>query len=93
MRETLEETGLRTEHVAKLGDIRYVYTRQGMRIFKVVSFHLLQVRGGRLGEIEESMRLEVEDTRWLPLADYRRLSYGGEREVAGRAHDRLTLSV
>jgi hypothetical protein len=39
------------------------------------------------------MRLEVEDTRWLPLADYRRLSYGGEREVAGRAHDRLTLSV
>jgi len=30
---------------------------------------------------------------WLPLADYRRLSYGGEREVAGRALDRLTLSV
>jgi len=93
VRETLEETGLRADHVAKLGDIRYVYTRQGVRIFKVVSFHLLQVRGGRLGEIDQSMRLEVEDARWLPLAEYRRLSYGGEREVAGRALDRLTLSV
>jgi 8-oxo-dGTP pyrophosphatase MutT (NUDIX family) len=67
LRETLEETGLRADHVAKLGDIRYVYTRQGVRIFKVVSFHLLRVRGGRLGEIDESMRLEVEDAHWLPL--------------------------
>ena len=93
LRETLEETGLRTEHVAKLGDIRYVYTRRGVRVFKVVSFHLLRVRSGRLGEIEEAMQLEVEGTRWLPLDEHRRLSYSGEREVAGRALDRLTLSV
>jgi 8-oxo-dGTP pyrophosphatase MutT (NUDIX family) len=93
VRETLEETGLRTEHVAKLGDIRYVYTRRGVRVFKVVSFHQLRVLGGRLGEIDEAMRLEVEGTRWLPLGEYRQLSYSGEREVAGRALDRLTGSV
>ena len=35
VRETLEETGLRAEPVSKLGDVRYVYTREGRRIFKV----------------------------------------------------------
>ena len=81
LRETLEETGLRADHVAKLGDIRYVYTRQGVRIFKVVSFHLLRVRGGRLGEIDESRGLEVEDAqraaaRRAPPAVVRRRARG-----------------
>ena len=93
LREAPEETGLHADHVAELGDIRYVYTRQGVRIFKVVSFHLAAVHGGRLGGIEPEMRIEVDACAPAPLAEYRRLSYGGEREVAGRALDRLTLSV
>jgi 8-oxo-dGTP diphosphatase len=90
LREVREETGVEGKLVEKLGDIRYVYTWEGERIFKVVSFFLLRAGRGRLGEIEDAMRLEVAETRWLPLADAPRLlSYGGEREMAAKAIERL----
>ena len=38
LRETEEETGIQARLVTKLGDIRYVYTWEGERVFKVVSF-------------------------------------------------------
>lgn len=82
VRETAEETGLRTRVVRKLGDTRYVYTWEGERVFKVVSFFLLRPLGGRLGALPDGMGLEVEEARWLPLDDAPRLlAYGGERGV------------
>src|SRR5215467_7732126 len=72
-REVREETGVEGRLVEKLGDIRYVYTanwdeRKGERIFKVVSFFLLRAGRGRIDEIDETMRVEVAEARWLPLA-------------------------
>jgi 8-oxo-dGTP pyrophosphatase MutT (NUDIX family) len=91
VREVREETGVEGTLVEKLGDVRYVYTWDGERIFKVVSFFLLRAGRGRLGEIEEAMRIEVADARWLPLEDAPRLlSYGGEREMAAKALERLS---
>ena len=46
VREVLEETGLRAVVERKLGDVRYVYTWGGERVFKVVSFFLLHATGG-----------------------------------------------
>jgi 8-oxo-dGTP diphosphatase len=90
LREIEEETGARGESLGKLGDVRYVYTRQGERVFKVVSFFLVRHRGGRLGEIRPEMRREVAEARWLPLADAEALlAYKGEREMAAKARDRL----
>jgi 8-oxo-dGTP pyrophosphatase MutT (NUDIX family) len=90
VRETLEETGVAGRLVEKLGDIRYVYMWEGERIFKVVSFFLLRASRGRLGAIDEAMRVEVAATRWLPLDEASRLlSYGGEREMAAKALERL----
>src|SRR5687767_5703293 len=51
VREVAEETGIESVSNGKLGDVRYVYTRGGNRIFKVVSFYLLRYRRGRLGDI------------------------------------------
>ena len=86
LREVREETGVVAAPVRSLGSIRYVYTRGGQRIFKVVTFHLLRYRSGRIGEITPEMRREVARAWWLPLADApRRLSYGGERDVAAAA--------
>ena len=86
LREVAEETGLRARVVAKLGDSRYVYTWEGERVFKVVSFFLLRATGGRLGALPPGMEVEVAETRWLPLADAgRALAYGGERQMAARA--------
>jgi 8-oxo-dGTP pyrophosphatase MutT (NUDIX family) len=89
-REAFEETGVRGTLVEKLGDVRYVYTWEGERIFKVVSFYLLRAGRGRIGEIEERMRVEVAEARWLPLDDAPQLlAYKGEREMAEKARVRL----
>ncbi len=95
MREVREETGVEGRLVEKLGDIRYVYTASwegasGGRIFKVVSFFLLRAGRGRIGEIDETMRIEVAEARWLPLDEAPRLlSYDGERKMAAKALERI----
>jgi 8-oxo-dGTP pyrophosphatase MutT (NUDIX family) len=90
-REVAEETGLEGRLVEKLGDVRYVYTWKGERIFKVVSFFLFRAEQGRLGDIPPEHRHEVAETRWLPLEDAPRLlAYKGEREMADRARERAT---
>ena len=93
VREVREETGVEGRVVEKLGDVRYVYTaswKGGARIFKVVSFFLLRAGRGRIGEIAEEMRIEVAEARWLPLDEAPQLlTYGGEREMAARALDRV----
>jgi 8-oxo-dGTP pyrophosphatase MutT (NUDIX family) len=86
VRETWEETGVRARPGAKLGDVRYVYTWEGERVFKVVSFFLLHSAGGRLGDLPRGMEIEVAEARWVPLDDAPAvLSYRGEREMAERA--------
>ncbi|MDX6425614.1 MAG: hypothetical protein QOD52_1019 [Gaiellaceae bacterium] len=91
LREVLEETGVQGRLVEKLGDVKYTYTRRDrVRVFKIVSFYLVRAGRGRLGEIEERMRVEVAEARWLPLDEAPRLlAYGGEREMAAKARDRL----
>jgi 8-oxo-dGTP pyrophosphatase MutT (NUDIX family) len=86
VREVEEETGVTAVSDGKLGDVRYVYSRGGQRIFKVVSFYLLRRRSGRIGDVPKAFRHEVDEARWLPLEDAPRLlSYGGEREIAKKA--------
>ena len=90
VRESFEETGLHVRADRKLGDVRYVYTWDGERIFKVVSFFLLRATGGRIGALPAGMEIEVAEARWVPLDDAPRvLSYGGEREMAARAAEAL----
>jgi 8-oxo-dGTP pyrophosphatase MutT (NUDIX family) len=91
VREVEEETGARGRLERKLGDVRYVFTWEGERVFKVVSFYLLRYTGGRLGEIAAEHRHEVAETRWLPLEEAPQLlTYRGEREMAQKALAVLT---
>jgi 8-oxo-dGTP pyrophosphatase MutT (NUDIX family) len=86
VREVTEETGLEGVSHGKLGDVKYVYTRGGQRIFKVVSFYLVRYRRGRIDDVPDAFRHEVAEARWLPLDDAPRLlAYGGEREMAKKA--------
>ena len=95
VREVREETGVEGMLVEKLGDVRYVYIASwkgasGERIFKVVSFFLLRAGRGRIGAIEDAMRIEVAEARWLPLEEAPQLlSYSGEREMAAKALAKL----
>ncbi len=86
VREVAEETGAKGRPAGKLGDVRYVYTWDGERIFKVVSFFLLRYSSGRLGELPPETAHEVDEVRWLPLEEGPRLlAYKGEREMAAKA--------
>jgi 8-oxo-dGTP pyrophosphatase MutT (NUDIX family) len=86
VREVAEETGLAGDLQGKLGDVRYVYTWEGRRIFKIVSFYLLRHRSGRIDDVPAEHRHEVAEARWLPLDEAPRLlSYRGEKDMAARA--------
>ncbi len=92
VREVEEETGARGSSLGKLGDVRYVYSFRGERIFKVVSFFLLRYAGGRLGSLEAEFEHEVAEVRWLPIEEAQRLlTYPGEREMAELAMARLRV--
>jgi 8-oxo-dGTP pyrophosphatase MutT (NUDIX family) len=86
LREVAEETGVSGRVDRKLGDVRYVYSRGGQRIFKVVSFYLVRAGRGRIGRLPPGMDREIAEARWLPLEDAPRLlAYRGEREMAAAA--------
>ena len=86
VREVAEETGIDGRLVDKLGDVRYVYTWAGERVFKVVSFYLLRYRAGRIGDVPPEHAHEIAEARWLPLDDAPGLlAYEGEREMAAKA--------
>jgi 8-oxo-dGTP pyrophosphatase MutT (NUDIX family) len=90
LREVAEETGVEGRLVEKLGDVRYVYTWQGERVFKVVSFYLVRYVRGRLDDLPAGLRHEVAEARWLPLSEAPTLlSYKGEREMAAKALERI----
>src|SRR5919202_2680782 len=93
LREVAEETGVTGRSLGKLGDVKYWFNWQGERIFKVVSFFLVQYEHGRLGDIQAAFRHEVDEARWLPLDEAPRLlAYKGEREMADLALARLTAA-
>ena len=86
LREVAEETGVEGRLVGKLGDIRYVYTWAGERVFKIVSFYLLRYSKGRLGDLPPATAHEVAEARWLSLDEAPRLlAYKGEREMVEKA--------
>ena len=90
LREGYEETGVRGRLVEKLGDVSYVYTWEGERVFKIVSFYLARARRGRIGEVPPGMEVEVAEARWLPLEEASKLlAYRGEKEMAARALEAL----
>ena len=90
LREVGEETGLVGRLDGKLGDIRYVYTWRGQRIFKVVSFFLVRYARGRIGDVPPEFAHEVAEARWLPFPDaIDLLAYKGERDMAREALSRL----
>ena len=90
LREVAEETGAHGSSLGKLGDVRYWFNWEGERVFKVVSFFLVRYDGGRLGDIAPEHRHEVAEVRWLPLEEAPKLlAYGGERDMARKALERL----
>jgi 8-oxo-dGTP pyrophosphatase MutT (NUDIX family) len=85
-REVLEETGLRADIEADLGDTKYIYVWEDVRIRKTVHFFLMRWVGGNIDDRDD----EMEEIRWFPLERaLKRAAYRGEREVLARAAELL----
>src|ERR1700676_855085 len=93
VREVREETGLTGRILVKLTDIKYMYVRawgDKQRVFKIVSFYLLQYESGAIDDVSPAMRIEVRQAQWIPLEGAeRRLAYRGERDVIRLARQQL----
>ena len=86
LREVREETGLDAEIEASLGETRYFYVWEHVRIRKTVHFFLMRHTGGDFDDRDD----EMEEIRWFPLdRALKRAAYRGEREVLGRAAELL----
>ena len=89
LREVREETGVTATMVTKLGDIKYFYVRSWgdkQRVFKIVSFYLFKYEAGRIDDLSDDMRIEVQRALWLPLEEApEKLTYKSERDVARKA--------
>ena len=87
IREVREETGLHARIEDPLGQIKYLYVWEGVRVRKAVHFFLMRATGGNVSEHDE----EMEDVRWFPLGDaVGAAAYKGEREGLQRAVERLS---
>jgi len=85
-REVREETGIRAEPVAPLGETRYWYRRDGRTIGKSVSFFLFAYVDGDIADHDD----EVEEVRWISIEEAQSsLSHSAERDMVALAAARL----
>jgi 8-oxo-dGTP pyrophosphatase MutT (NUDIX family) len=87
LREVQEETGIRARLVTSLGDPeQYVYTAQGMRVFKRVYYFLMEYESGSI-EIHDH---EMEDVRWVSVDEaLELLAYDGAKRMVRAAQERI----
>jgi 8-oxo-dGTP pyrophosphatase MutT (NUDIX family) len=86
LREVREETGIDAVIEQPLGDTRYFYIWEEVRIRKTVHFFLMRATGGDVGDRDD----EMEEVRWFPLSRaLKRAAYRGERAVLQRAAAKL----
>jgi 8-oxo-dGTP pyrophosphatase MutT (NUDIX family) len=86
VREVREETGIVAEIEQSLGEVRYFYVWDDVRVRKTVHFFLMLATGGDVADRDD----EMEDVRWFALSRaLRKATYRGEREVLQRAAKRL----
>ena len=86
IREVREETGLTADIEADLGDTKYMYVWDDIRIRKTVHFFLMRHTGGDVEDRDD----EMEEIRWFPLERaIKRAAYRGERDLLVKASELL----
>ncbi len=87
VREVREETGIDAAIEESLGETRYIYIWEDVRVRKTVHFFLMRAVGGDPADHDD----EMEDVRWMPLPRaLKRATYKGEREILQRAAAKLS---
>lgn len=82
LREVLEEGGVKAEIIDKVGDSKYIYTRDGEKIFKVVTIFLMRYISGD----HKDHDWEVSEASWFnPEEALEKLTFPMDREHLKKA--------
>lgn len=82
VREVKEEGGVEAEIIDKVGYSKYVYTLNGVKIFKVVTYFLMKYISGDIKDHD----FEVSDIGWYePENALKQLSFSQDKELLKKA--------
>lgn len=78
LREVEEETGLKNlKIIKKLGSIKYIYTLKGQKIFKIVTFFLMETDRIRL-----KPQWEIQGAKWFkPKEALEKIGYANSKSI------------
>lgn len=89
LREVKEEAGIDAQIVKKLGDSRYVYTRDGEKIFKMVTIYLMSYKKGKL----KADPIEVLELDWFSKEEcLAKLSFSKDKDLLIKAAEIMEVS-
>ena len=89
LREVLEETGIKATIIKKILDSKYVFPFRGEKIFKVVTFFLMEYVSG-----EPTVNDEAEEILWLSYVEaYKQLTYSSDKQVLKKASEMFASST
>lgn len=82
LREVREEGGVEAKIIGKVGYSKYVYTFQGEKIFKVVTYFLMEYVSGDIKDHD----FEVSDIGWFePEEAVKRLTFSHDKDLLRKA--------
>jgi 8-oxo-dGTP pyrophosphatase MutT (NUDIX family) len=82
LREVKEEGGIEAEILNKIGDSKYVYTRNGEKTFKIVTLYLMKYKSGDTKDHD----WEVSEATWFtPQEALETLSFVNDKELLKQA--------
>lgn len=89
LREVKEEGGVEAKIIGKVGYNKYVYTLDGEKIFKVVTYFLMKYISGDIKDHD----WEVSDIGWYKVEDaLKRLTFSQDKKLLEQALEILNKS-
>lgn len=88
-REVFEETGVKAQVQDKVESFQYFYQTPTERIFKTVTFYLMESDRSE-PKIQDEWKHEIAESRWFATeAALEKLTFGSERKVLQKANELL----
>jgi mutator protein MutT len=82
LREVREEGGIVAEIVQKVGESKYYYSREGHKVFKVVTIYLMNYISGDIADHD----WEVSESKWVdPEEALQTLSFDADKKMLKEA--------
>ncbi len=86
LREVKEEGGVKAKIIKKIGTRKYFMNSTRGRVLKFVTYYLMEW----IKDLPEGFDFETSEIAWLPFEEaYKRLTYGGEKQILKKAGEML----